>query len=225
VIRLVVGLSNPGKEYERTRHNAGFWLVERFAQANGMVLRKDPKFKALVGKTSNGAWFLLPQSFMNLSGQPVQMLAGFFRIKPEEVLVVHDELDFPPGTVRLKQGGGIAGHNGLKDISQRLATHEYWRLRLGVGKPPAGTEGADYVLQKPSAEDRAAIDAAIQKSLEVLPQILAGDVQAAMNKLHTEEPKKAEPEKKAEPAKKTEEPKKEIPAAKPGLLKSLFGKK
>jgi len=232
VIRLVVGLGNPGKEYERTRHNAGFWLVERFAQANGMVLRKDPKFKALVGKTSNGAWFLLPQSFMNLSGQPVQMLAGFFRIKPEEVLVVHDELDFPPGTVRLKQGGGIAGHNGLKDISQRLATHEYWRLRLGVGKPPVGTEGADYVLQKPSAEDRAAIDAAIQKSLEVLPQILAGDVQAAMNKLHTEEPKKAEPEKKAEPAKKAEEPKKkveepkkEIPAEKPGLLKSLFGKK
>jgi len=225
VIKLVVGLGNPGKEYERTRHNAGFWLVERFAQANGMVLRKDSKFKALVGKTANGAWFLLPQSFMNLSGQPVQMLAGFFRIKPEEVLVVHDELDFPPGTVRLKQGGGIAGHNGLKDISQRLATHEYWRLRLGVGKPPAGTEGADYVLQKPSAEDRAAIDAAIQKSLEVLPQILAGDVQAAMNKLHTEEPKKAEPEKKAEPAKKTEEPKKEIPAAKPGLLKSLFGKK
>ena len=225
MIKLVVGLGNPGKEYERTRHNAGFWLVERFAQANGMVLRKDSKFKALVGKTANGAWFLLPQSFMNLSGQPVQMLAGFFRIKPEEVLVVHDELDFPPGTVRLKQGGGIAGHNGLKDISQRLATHEYWRLRLGVGKPPAGTEGADYVLQKPSAEDRAAIDAAIQKSLEVLPQILAGDVQAAMNKLHTEEPKKAEPEKKAEPAKKTEEPKKEIPAAKPGLLKSLFGKK
>ncbi len=225
MIRLVVGLGNPGKEYERTRHNAGFWLVERFAQANGMVLRKDPKFKALVGKTSNGAWFLLPQSFMNLSGQPVQMLAGFFRIKPEEVLVVHDELDFPPGTVRLKQGGGIAGHNGLKDISQRLATHEYWRLRLGVGKPPAGTEGADYVLQKPSAEDRAAIDAAIQKSLEVLPQILAGDVQAAMNKLHTEEPKKAEPAKKVEAPKKVEEPKKEIPAEKPGLLKSLFGKK
>jgi len=219
VIKLVVGLGNPGKEYERTRHNAGFWLVERFAQANGMVLRKDPKFKALVGKSANGAWFLLPQSFMNLSGQPVQMLAGFFKIKPEEVLVVHDELDFPPGTVRLKQGGGIAGHNGLKDISQRLATHEYWRLRLGVGKPPPGTEGADYVLQKPSVDDRAAIDAAIQKSLDVMPQLLAGDVQAAMNRLHTEEPKKVEP------AKKTEEPKKEIPAEKPGLLRSLFGKK
>jgi PTH1 family peptidyl-tRNA hydrolase len=226
VIRLVVGLGNPGKEYERTRHNAGFWLVERFAQSKGIVLRKDPKFKALVGKTAEGAWLLLPQSFMNLSGQPVQMLAGFFKIKPEEVLVVHDELDFPPGTVRLKQGGGIAGHNGLKDISQRLATHEYWRLRLGVGKPPAGTEGADYVLEKPPAEERAEIDAAIDKSLAVLPQILAGDVQAAMNKLHTEEPKKAEPAKKAEePKKKTEEPKKEVAGEKPGLLKSLFGRK
>jgi len=223
LIRLVVGLGNPGKEYERTRHNAGFWLVERFAQANGLVLRKDPKFKALVGKHADGTWLLLPQSFMNLSGQPVQMLAGFFKIKPEEVLVVHDELDFPPGTVRLKQGGGIAGHNGLKDISQRLATHEYWRLRLGVGKPPAGTDGADYVLQKPPAEERAAIDAAIEKSIAVLPQIIAGDMQAAMNKLHTEEPKKAEPVKKAE------EPKKEAAPAKapekPGLLKSLFGRK
>jgi peptidyl-tRNA hydrolase, PTH1 family len=226
VIRLVVGLGNPGKEYERTRHSAGFWLVEKFAQANGFVLRKDPKFKALVGKNAGGVWFLLPQSFMNLSGQPVQMLAGFFKIKPEEVLVVHDELDFEPGTARLKQGGGIAGHNGLKDISQRLASHEYWRLRLGVGKPSAGTEGADYVLQKPSAEDRAAIDAAIDKSLALLPQILAGDMQAAMNKLHTEEPKKAEPEKKAVPEKKAEPVAAKAPEKeKPGLLKSLFGKK
>ena len=229
MIKLVVGLGNPGKEYERTRHNAGFWLVERFAQASGFVLRKDPKFKALVGKNAGGVWFLLPQSFMNLSGQPVQMLAGFFRIKPDEVLVVHDELDFEPGTARLKQGGGIAGHNGLKDISQRLASHEYWRLRLGVGKPPPGTEGADYVLQKPAPEERAAIDAAIDKSLELLPQMLAGDMQAAMNKLHTEEPKKPAPA-----PKKTEEPRKEVAAAKPaekpaaakpGLLKSLFGKK
>jgi len=234
VIRLIVGLGNPGKEYERTRHNAGFWLVERFAQANGIVLRKDPKFKALVGKNANGAWFLLPQSFMNLSGQPVQMLAGFFKIKPEEVLVVHDELDFPPGTARLKQGGGIAGHNGLKDISQRLATHEYWRLRLGVGKPPAGMEGADYVLQKPSAEERAAIDDAIARSQEVLPLCLSGDMQTAMHKLHTEpekqEPPKKEPEKKApekkEPPKKEPEIKEpEKPKSIAGSLKSLFGKK
>jgi peptidyl-tRNA hydrolase, PTH1 family len=222
VIRLVVGLGNPGKEYERTRHNAGFWLVEKFAQANGVVLRKDPKFKALVGKTTAGAWLLLPQSFMNLSGQPVQMLAGFFRIKPEEVLVVHDELDFPPGTVRLKQGGGIAGHNGLKDISQRLATHDYWRLRLGVGKPPPGSEGADYVLQKPPAEERTAIEAAIDKSLEVMPLIFAGDFQAAMNKLHTE-PEKKEPPKKEVPVKEPE--KKPEPQKSGGLLKTLFGKK
>jgi PTH1 family peptidyl-tRNA hydrolase len=223
VIRLVVGLGNPGKEYERTRHNAGFWLVERYAQASGVVLRKDPKFKALVGKTTGGAWLLLPQSFMNLSGQPVQMICGFFKIKPEEVLVVHDELDFPPGTVRLKQGGGIAGHNGLKDISQRLASHDYWRLRFGVGKPPAGTEGADYVLEKPPAEERSAIESAIDKTLGVMPQILAGEFQAAMTKLHTDEPvKKAEPPKKAEGK---EESAAASKTEKPGLLKSLFGKK
>ncbi|HVJ13607.1 MAG TPA: aminoacyl-tRNA hydrolase [Burkholderiales bacterium] len=223
MIRLVVGLGNPGKEYERTRHNAGFWLVERFSQASGFTLRKDPKFKALVGKNAGGAWFLLPQSFMNLSGQPVQMLAGFFRIKPEEILVVHDELDFEPGIARLKQGGGIAGHNGLKDISQRLASHDYWRLRIGVGKPPAGAEGADYVLQKPIAEDKAAIDQAIDRALQVLPEMLTGEMQAAVQKLHSSEPKPA-PEKK-------DPPKKEIPVKEPepqksgGLLKSLFGKK
>jgi peptidyl-tRNA hydrolase, PTH1 family len=228
LIRLVVGLGNPGKEYERTRHNAGFWLVERFASSKGIALRKDGKFKALVGQIqgtspAGAAWLLLPQSFMNASGQPVQMLAGFFRIKPEEILVIHDELDFPPGVAKLKQGGGIAGHNGLKDISQRLATHEYWRLRIGVGKPPAGREGADYVLEKPPAEERAAIDAVIEKALEVLPLCLAGDMQTAMQKLHTEEkpPAKKEPEKK-------EAPIKEPPAKEPekkGLLSGLLGRK
>ena len=225
MIRLVVGLGNPGKEYERTRHNAGFWLVERFAQANGVTLRKDPKFKALVGKQADGVWLLLPQSFMNLSGQPVQMLAGFFKIKPEEVLVVHDELDFEPGVARLKQGGGIAGHNGLKDISQRLATHEYWRLRLGVGRPPAGTEGGDYVLHKPSAEEKTAIDQAIDRSLQVLPDMLKGDMQGAIQKLQSSEPKpveKKEPPKKEIPVK---EPEKQPQPKKAGLLGSLFGKK
>jgi len=215
LIRLVVGLGNPGKEHERTRHNAGFWLVERFASANGIVLRKDNKFQALVGRHEpSGSWLLMPQSFMNASGRAVQMLAGFFKIKPEEILVVHDELDFPPGTARIKQGGGIAGHNGLKDISQRLATHDYWRLRLGVGKPPAGMEGADYVLQKPPAEERAAIDAAIERSLAVLPQCLSGDIQSAMQKLHTDEDKKAEPKK---------EPEKE--SGLKSSLKALFGRK
>ena len=238
-IRLVVGLGTPGKEYERTRHNAGFWLVERFALSNRIALRKDQKFKALVGRhDASGTWLLLPQTFMNLSGQPVHMLAGFFKIKPEEVLVVHDELDFAPGVARLKQGGGIAGHNGLKDISQRLATHEYWRLRLGVGKPPPGTEGGDYVLQKPSPEDRTAIEAAIDKALALLPQMLAGDMQSAMNKLHTEEKppakkeqeKKPEREKKVEPekqpaAEKKAEPEKKAAPEKKGLFGGLLGKK
>jgi len=219
LIRLVVGLGNPGKEYERTRHNAGFWLVERFASANGIVLRKDNKFQALVGRHEpSGAWLLMPQSFMNASGRAVQMLAGFFKIKPEEILVVHDELDFPPGTAKIKQGGGIAGHNGLKDISQRLATHDYWRLRLGVGKPPAGMEGADYVLQRPPAEERAAIDAAIERALAVLPQCLSGDIQTAMQKLHTDD--KKQEDKKPEPEK---EPEKESGFR--SSLKSLFGKK
>lgn len=222
MIRLVVGLGNPGKEYERTRHNAGFWLVERFAQANGVVLRKDPKFKALVGRQGAGAWFLLPQSFMNLSGQPVQMLAGFFKIKPEEVLVVHDELDFAPGVARIKQGGGIAGHNGLRDISQRLGSHEYWRLRVGVGKPPAGTEGGDYVLHKPAAEEKALIDQAIERSLQVLPEMLKGDMQGAIHKLHSGEPKPVE---KKEPPVKEPEPQKAAEPKKAGLLGSLFGKK
>jgi PTH1 family peptidyl-tRNA hydrolase len=219
LIRLVVGLGNPGKEYERTRHNAGFWLVERFASANGIVLRKDNKFQALVGRHEpSGAWLLMPQSFMNASGRAVQMLAGFFKIKPDEILVVHDELDFPPGTARIKQGGGIAGHNGLKDISQRLATHDYWRLRLGVGKPPAGMEGADYVLQRPPAEERAAIDAALERALAVLPQCLSGDIQGAMQKLHTDD--KKQEDKKPEPKK---EPEKESGFR--SSLKSLFGKK
>jgi peptidyl-tRNA hydrolase, PTH1 family len=222
VIRLVVGLGNPGKEYERTRHNAGFWLVERFAQANGIALRKDPKFKALVGKSAAGAWFVLPQSFMNASGQPVQMLAGFFRIKPEEMLVVHDELDFAPGVARIKQGGGIAGHNGLKDISQRVASHDYWRLRIGIGHPGDKDVVADYVLHKPSVEDKAAIDQAIDRALQVLPEMLTGDMQVAIQKLHSGEPK---------PAEKKDPPKKEVPVKEPepqkaaGFLNSLFGKK
>ena len=229
MIRLIVGLGNPGKEYERTRHNAGFWLVERFASASGVALRKDPKFQALVGRLEpSGAWLLEPQGFMNASGRAVQMLAGFFKIKPQEILVVHDELDFPPGVAKMKQGGGIAGHNGLKDISQRIGSHDYWRLRIGVGKPPPGGEGADYVLHKPTAEERSAIDGVIEKALGILPLCLAGDMQTAMHQLHTEdkppavkEPEKKQPEKK-EPEKK--EPEKKEPEKK-GLFGSLIGRK
>ena len=243
-IRLVVGLGNPGKEYERTRHNAGFWLVERYAQQSGVALRKDGKYQALVGRLpNNGAWLVLPQGFMNASGHAVQMLAGFFKIPAAEILVVHDELDFSPGTAKIKQGGGIAGHNGLRDISHRLGTHEYWRLRLGIGHPGDRGEVSDYVLGKPSTDDRADIDEAIGRSIEILPLCLAGDLQGAMQKLHSveKERKKEKPvERKAapkvevkpgsgnpEPGKpeaRKPEPEPEKPAAK-GLFGSLFGKK
>lgn len=187
-MKLVVGLGNPGRKYEGTRHNAGFWLVERFAAQTGTVLRKDPKFQALVGRHEpSGAWLLLPQSYMNSSGRPIQMLASFFKIAPAEILVAHDELDFAPGVSRIKQGGGIAGHNGLKDISGRLGSHEYWRLRIGIGHPGDQQGVTDFVLHKPTQEERAAIDAAIGRALEVLPLALAGDLQGAMLKLHTQE--------------------------------------
>jgi PTH1 family peptidyl-tRNA hydrolase len=193
-MKLVVGLGNPGDRYHGTRHNAGFWLVERFAAKSHTVLRKDAKFEALVGRhEASGAWLMLPQSHMNLSGKPVQMLASFFKIAPADILVAHDELDFPPGVARIKQGGGIAGHNGLKDISARLGSHDYWRLRIGIGHPGDPHAVTDFVLHKPSQEDRAAIDSAIGRVLEVLPLVLAGDHQGAMLKLHTEaEPAKAE---------------------------------
>lgn len=211
--------------------------MERFALARGITLKKDNHYQALVGK-EGGLWLVMPQTFMNASGRAVQMLAGFFKIPAEEILVVHDELDFAPGTARLKQGGGIAGHNGLKDISQRLGSHDYWRLRIGVGRP-AGELGADYVLEKPPAEEREAIDGAIARALELLPQMLAGDMQGAMQKLHSQDKpvaQKAEapkPEQK-KPEQKKPEPTKAEPAPAPkeesvgvlkGLLKGLTGRK
>ena len=202
---------------------------------SGVALRKDGKYQALVGRMGTaggtaGAWLVLPQSFMNASGRAVQMLAGFFKILPSEILVVHDELDFAPGMAKMKQGGGIAGHNGLKDISQRLGSHDYWRLRLGIGHPGDKNVVADYVLNKPSAADREAIDGAIGRSVEVLPLCLAGDLQGAMQKLHSYEKEKPV-EKKVEPKPKPEpkpELKVEIPPQKPaakGLFATLFGKK
>jgi len=224
-MKLLVGLGNPGKKYEATRHNAGFWLVERFAAETHTPMRKDNKFQALVGRhEASGAWLLLPQNFMNSSGKPVQMLASFFKIPPAEILVVHDELDFPPGTVKMKQGGGIAGHNGLRDVSGRLGTHDYWRLRIGIGHPGDPHAVTNYVLERPDADDRAAIDAAIGRALEVLPQVLAGDLQGAMLKLHTLEPVpapaakpvvKEKPAVKQKPVKADQEEKKPARASKP----------
>jgi PTH1 family peptidyl-tRNA hydrolase len=203
-MKLIVGLGNPGDRYQPTRHNAGFWLVERFAAESHTALRKDAKFQALVGRhEASGVWLMLPQSHMNLSGRPVQMLASFFKIAAADILVAHDELDFAPGTVRMKQGGGVAGHNGLKDISARLGTHDYWRLRVGIGHPGNRDEVTNYVLGKPVPEDRAAIDAAIGAALEVMPLVLAGDLQGAMLKLHSQPAveRPAQPEKVEKPKK------------------------
>lgn len=211
--------------------------MERLALARGITLKKDNHYQALVGK-EGGLWLVMPQTFMNASGRAVQMLAGFFKIPPDEILVVHDELDFAPGTARLKQGGGIAGHNGLKDISQRLGTHDYWRLRIGVGRP-TGDSGADYVLEKPPAGEREATEGAIARALEHVPLMLAGDMQGAMQKLHSEDKpvvKQAEPPKpeakavpkKAEPKKaeaKKAPPKEDKPGLLKGLLKGLTGSK
>jgi PTH1 family peptidyl-tRNA hydrolase len=206
--------------------------VERFALARGITLKKDNHYQALVGK-EGGLWLVMPQTFMNASGRAVQMLAGFFKFPAEEILVVHDELDFAPGTARLKQGGGIAGHNGLKDISQRLGSHDYWRLRIGVGRP-AGESGADYVLEKPPAEEREAIDGAIARTLELLPQMLEGDMQGAMHKLHSQDKPVAKKAEEPKPEQNKPEPKKAEPAPAPkeqsvgvlkGLLKGLTGRK
>ncbi|MBC7803176.1 MAG: aminoacyl-tRNA hydrolase [Candidatus Parcubacteria bacterium] len=223
-IRLVVGLGNPGKDYERTRHNAGFWAVERFAAQSGVALRKDGKYQALVGRMeqkggASGAWLVMPQGFMNASGHAVQMLAGFFKIPPAEILVIHDELDFAPGVAKMKQGGGIAGHNGLRDISQRLGSHDYWRLRLGIGHPGDRSAVSEYVLGRPGAEDKEALDAAVGRSIEILPLCLAGDMQGAMQKLHSfekEKPvqKKAVPKLEAKPEPKPEPKREPKPASK-----------
>jgi PTH1 family peptidyl-tRNA hydrolase len=187
-IRILVGLGNPGRDYERTRHNAGFWLVERFAARDGITMRKDVKYQAYVGRHApSGAWIVLPQTYMNASGKSVMFIARFFKIAPAEILVAHDELDLAPGTAKLKQGGGVAGHNGLKDVAARIGSTDFWRLRFGIGHPGDRDGVADYVLNKPSPEDRAAIDQSIDRALDVLGQCLEGDMQGAMLKLHTKD--------------------------------------
>ena len=189
-MKLIVGLGNPGRKYEGTRHNAGFWFVEEVARAARADFRQEARFQGEVARVPVGdIWLLKPATFMNNSGREVGALAGFYRISPEEILVAHDELDLPPGEARLKFGGGLSGHNGLRDVAPALATQDFWRLRIGIGHPrdmPAGGgEPVDYVLHAPRAEERKAIDDAIGKALAVWPLIAAHDLQGAMLKLHT----------------------------------------
>jgi PTH1 family peptidyl-tRNA hydrolase len=187
-MKLVVGLGNPGRKYQATRHNAGFWWVERLAETCGVSLRAEARFHGLTARLSPPhahVWLLLPETFMNNSGRAVAALASFYRMTPEDILVVHDELDLPPGAARLKKGGGAGGHNGVSDIAAQLGSRDFWRLRLGIGHPGVRDQVVDYVLCSPRAEERKAIDEAIERSLELWPLLLDSAMEAAMHKLHT----------------------------------------
>ena len=187
MIKLLVGLGNPGPEYEHTRHNAGFWWVDAAARRLGARLTAERAFFGLAGRATRPegpVWLLEPQTYMNLSGKAVAALARFYKIAPQELLVVHDELDLPPGQMRLKLGGGHAGHNGLRDIHAQLGSPDYWRLRLGIGHPGVKAEVANYVLRKPPAAEREAIEQSIDASLAQLDLLIAGRMEQAMMKLH-----------------------------------------
>ena len=187
-IKLIVGLGNPGREYDATRHNAGFWWVDGFAHAHQFTFKAESKFHGLAARGSvhgRELFLLKPQTFMNVSGRAVVALALFYKIVPQNILVVHDELDLPPGTARLKLGGGHGGHNGLKDIIAHLGTRDFWRLRIGIGHPGERADVSDYVLNPPRREESELIEQAIQRALDVSHLIIEGKLEAAMLKLHS----------------------------------------
>ncbi|MBU1426764.1 MAG: aminoacyl-tRNA hydrolase [Gammaproteobacteria bacterium] len=187
-IKLIVGLGNPGREYEATRHNAGFWWVDEFARVQGANFKTDSKFHGLVARASlhgHDVHLLKPQTFMNVSGRSVVALALFYKILPDQILVIHDELDLPPGSAKLKLGGGHGGHNGLKDIIAHLGTKEFWRLRIGIGHPGERDQVVNYVLNAPRKEEQGLIEEAMQHAQDVAPLIIEGKLEAAMLKLHS----------------------------------------
>ena len=203
MIRLFVGLGNPGPDYEGTRHNAGFWWLDAVSKALNTPLVFDKGYFGLTARTVvNGqtVWLLEPQTFMNLSGKSVAALANFFKISPQDMLVAHDELDIVPGEAKLKLGGSHAGHNGLRDIHAQLGTDQYWRLRLGVGHPGNKAEVVHWVLKKPSPDHRIAIEQTIDRALKALPQLLAGDMEQATHLIHTSKPPRPKIPRPAPPA-------------------------
>jgi PTH1 family peptidyl-tRNA hydrolase len=196
MMRLIVGLGNPGPEYEDTRHNAGFWWLDSLAGQLGARLVPERAHQALaarVNRSQGPVWLLQPMTFMNRSGVSVATLARFFKIEPAEILVVHDELDLQPGQVKLKFGGSAAGHNGLKDIHGQLGTLDFWRLRLGIGHPGVKSEVVNYVLKKPSSDHRQAIDQAIERSLQAHELLLAGAMDKALAAIHAQPPRPKPP--------------------------------
>jgi PTH1 family peptidyl-tRNA hydrolase len=186
-LKLIVGLGNPGPEYARTRHNAGFWFAEELARRAGATFRSEPRHQGELAKLridGTELWLLKPMSFMNRSGGPVHSVAGFYKIPVDSILVAYDELDFPAGVVKLKQGGGAAGHNGIRDIAPQVGDG-FWRVRIGIGHPGDRSAVLNYVLGRPSAEDNRLIDEAIGAALDVLPVLISEGGQKAMHRLHT----------------------------------------
>jgi len=201
MIKLFVGLGNPGPEYEATRHNAGFWWTEALARELKLNLALDKNYHGRVARATikgQTVWLLEPMTFMNLSGKSVAALARFFKIAPEEILVAHDELDIVPGQAKLKFGGSHAGHNGLRDIHAQLGTGDYWRLRIGVGHPGVKAEVINWVLKKPSQEHRTAIEDSIARALKAVPDLLAGEMEKATMLIHTSTPPRPKPPRKVE---------------------------
>jgi len=192
-IRLVVGLGNPGREHDATRHNAGFWFVDALASSIEAAFAHEARFHGALAKDRTGVRVLKPATYMNLSGRAASAVLGFFSIAPAQMLVAHDELDLPAGEIRLKFGGGVAGHNGLKDLRAQLGTSDFWRLRLGIGHPRDSVfpqqPVVDYVLRPPLAQERRSIDDAIERGLAIWPMLASGDYERAMTSLHTKEAK------------------------------------
>jgi peptidyl-tRNA hydrolase, PTH1 family len=188
-LKLIVGLGNPGGEYAHTRHNAGWWFVD--ALAEGTHWRRETRWRAQLARIRIDAhelWLAKPTDFMNRSGAPVAAIAAFYRISPAEILVAHDDIDLPPGTCRLKHGGGHGGHNGVRDVIAHLGA-DFWRLRFGVGHPGARELVIDAVLDRPAASEQRAIDAALERARAVVPLLLAEGAQKAMHRLHSENPR------------------------------------
>jgi peptidyl-tRNA hydrolase, PTH1 family len=188
-IRLVAGLGNPGREHAATRHNAGFWFADALASRLCAPFANEGRFHGQVAKAAGDLRLLKPGTYMNLSGRSVASVVRYFAVAPADVLVVHDELDLPPGEAKLKLGGGTAGHNGLRDIAVQLGTPDFWRLRIGIGHPRDSAipqqDVADYVLAPPAPAERTSIEAAIDRALDAWPAIAAGEFERAMLLLHT----------------------------------------
>jgi PTH1 family peptidyl-tRNA hydrolase len=192
MIRLLVGLGNPGPEYAATRHNAGFWFIDEVARKLGVALVPERSHFGLAGRAvlpGGAVWLLEPMTYMNLSGKAVSALARFYKIAPEEILVAHDELDLMPGQAKIKRGGSHAGHNGLKDIQAQLGSADFWRLRLGIGHPGVKAEVIDYVLRKPPQAQREEVDKAIGLALAALEPLLAAQMERAMMAIHAKPPR------------------------------------